>query len=349
MLASSSAKFSWLANLFNTKTNKYEKNLGIPELAELLQTQLRFKLKNYENVIVIAHSMGGLIAKACVIEDILRYDESKVKLILSFAVPHLGSDIATYGSLFSGNLQTKDMAPLGKFLPAQNNQWLRLDHKPSIKYFYGTYDDVVRKESAIGTDVVLQDVIACDDNHLSICKPAGIDSTAIVATLEFLRGFIADLPCQSLEFHKLDSETQFSDEYFALKLIVAGVHAATIKHSKEHFLNAEYARKFFGSSSDQKKLADLYLKIRTVYQDCYDVHASMDDSSAGKLVAEVHQKIVSEDSGYLKSALPLIQALHKKGMLHQLANDMSDDVWWSDARSVDTLNSMKSEVASTKE
>lgn len=241
------------------------------------------------------------------------------------------------------------MAPLGKFLPAQNNQWLRLDHKPSIKYFYGTYDDVVRKESAIGTDVVLQDVIACDDNHLSICKPAGIDSTAIVATLEFLRGFIADLPCQSLEFHKLDSETQFSDEYFALKLIVAGVHAATIKHSKEHFLNAEYARKFFGSSSDQKKLADLYLKIRTVYQDCYDVHASMDDSSAGKLVAEVHQKIVSEDSGYLKSALPLIQALHKKGMLHQLANDMSDDVWWSDARSVDTLNSMKSEVASTKE
>ncbi|WP_426088300.1 ABC-three component system protein [Janthinobacterium sp. PSPC1-1] len=341
IFATTSSNFAWLAGLFTTKINKSEKNLGISELAALLQSQLRFTLKEYENIVVIAHSMGGLVTKACVIEDMSQYDESKIKLILSLAVPHLGTDIATYSSLFSGNLQTKDMTPLGKFLPEQNNQWLRLNNKPAIKYFYGTYDDVVKKESAIGTEVAIQDIIACNDSHLSICKPAGSTSIPILATVDFLRDFIEKLPGKNLDFHKLADETQFSDEYFALKLIVAGVHTATIKHSKEHFLNAEYARKFFSSAADQKKLSELYIKIRTIYQDCYDSHASEGEMNSGKLVSEVHQKIVGEDSGYLKSALPLIQALHKKGMLHQLANDISDDIWWSDSRSVKDLENMK--------
>ncbi|WP_317203889.1 ABC-three component system protein [Janthinobacterium sp.] len=336
-----SSAIEWIANLFTTKIAKSEKNLGISELADLLRTQIRFVLKDYENIVVIAHSMGGLVAKACVIEDINKYDQTKIKLMISLAVPHLGTDIATYSSLLSGNLQTKDLTPLGKFLPDQNNQWLRLENKPPIKYFYGTYDDVVKKESAIGTDAVPQDTIACNDNHTTICKPAGNSSIAIIAVIDFLEEFVKSLCGESLDFHKLDNDAQFSDEYFALKLIVAGVHTATVKHSKEHFLNAEYARKFFSSSADQKKLADLYSKIRTVYQDCYDSHVGNDEISAGKLVAKVHKKIVSEDAGYLKSALPLIQALHKKGMLHQLANDMSDDIWWNDDRSIEALESIK--------
>ena len=141
--------------------------------------------------------------------------------------------------------------------------------------------------------------------------------------------------------HKLSDGSQFADEYFALKLLLAEVHEATIKHSKEHFLNAEYVRKMFSSSADQKKLADLYIKIRTIYQDCYDKQASTGKVVGGALVADVHQKIVSEDSQYLKSALPLLQALHKKGMLHQLANDLDDDVWWNDNRSLETLQGMK--------
>ncbi|MES2933082.1 MAG: ABC-three component system protein [Pseudomonadota bacterium] len=346
LFATTSSTLKWLSNIFATKILKSESNLGIGEIAQLLRTQIRFNLKDYENVIIVAHSMGGLVAKTCVIGDMKEYDQTKIKLIMSLAVPHLGSDIATYSSLLSGNLQTKDLTPLGKFLPDQNNQWLQLEHKPPIKYFYGTYDNVVTKQSAVGTDVTPQDIIACDDNHTSICKPAGQTSIPIVAVIQFLQEFINEPPKGNLEFHKLADESQFSDEYFALKLLVAGVHTATVKHSKEHFLNAEYARKFFSNSADQRTLLDLYSKIRTIYQDCYDNHASNEEINSGKLVAEVHQKIVSEDSGYLKSALPLIQALHKKGMLHQLANDMSDDIWWSDNRSVEALENIKNVAGS---
>lgn len=341
IFATVGGKLERLKSLFTTKIARSEKNLGISELGELLSTQLRFVLKDYENVVIVAHSMGGLIAKQCIINDIQTHEVSKVKLMISLAVPHLGSDIATYSALLSGNLQIKDLKPLGNICPYLNDQWLKLGARPEIKYFYGTYDDVVIKESAVGTESIAQDVIACNDNHTSICKPEGPGSIAIVAVVHFLEEMIKALAPNDFVVHKLNDGSQFSDEYFALKLILAEVHDATIKHSKEHFLNAEYARKIFSSSADQKKLADLYIKIRTVYQDCYDKQAATGQVVGGALVADVHQKIVSEDSQYLKSTLPLLQALHKKGMLHQLANDLDDDIWWNDNRSLEALQGMK--------
>lgn len=344
LFASVGGKFERFKSLFTSKITRSEKNLGISELGELLSTELRFKLKNYENIVIVAHSMGGLIAKQCIINDIQIHDHSKVKLMISLAVPHLGSDIATYSALLSGNLQITDLKPLGKICPHLNDQWLKLEARPEIKYFYGTYDDVVKKQSAVGTESIIQDVIACNEDHTSICKPNGPESTAVIAVTHFLEELLNTFGPAEFVVHKLSDGSQFADEYFALKLLLAEVHEATVKHSKEHFLNAEYVRKMFSSSADQKKLADLYIKIRTIYQDCYDKQASTGKVVGGALVADVHQKIVSEDSHYLKSALPLLQALHKKGMLHQLANDLDDDIWWNDNRSLETLHGMKSEA-----
>jgi hypothetical protein len=61
-------------------------------------------------------------------------------------------------------------------------------------------------------------------------------------------------------------------------------------------------------------------------------------------VSEIHQKIVSEDANYLKTALPVLQGLHKLGMLHQLANDLENDIWWSSNQSVAALEGLKAEL-----
>lgn len=345
ILVTASKGYSLFTKLFKTDIAKSGKNLAISELAELLSTQLRFSLHEYQNVVVVAHSMGGLVAKACVLKDWEHTGSSKIKTIISLAVPHLGSDIATFGGLVSSNLQIKDLAPLGTLIPDLNNKWLKLDGRPTIKYFYGSYDEVVKKDSAVGTDSITQDVIACPESHTTICKPTDEQSVAVIATRHFLKEYAAHANRQNFSMQKLKDETQFSDEYFALKLLLADVHSATVKHSKEHFLNAEYARKYFSSSQDQKKLAELYQKIRTLYQDCYDKHANDGALNGGKLVAEIHNIIVAQDSIYLKTALPLIHAIHKKGMLHQLANDLDDDVWWNDNRSLSALESIKTTFA----
>lgn len=341
ILVSASSKISTLKSLFNSIAKKTPKNIGIDELAGLLRAKIRFDLGSYENIIVVAHSMGGLITKQCIIEDYAQNGESRIGLFISLAVPHLGAVLASYGQLVSSNDQIKDLAPLGELCPALNDRWVKLQNKPPIKYFYGVYDDVVLKHSAIGTDNVPQDVIPCDETHTTISKPDSTSATTVTATREFLVEFINKLGSKHFIVKKLEDENQFSDEYFVLKMVLADVHLATINHSKEHFLNAEYTRKLFSSAADQRKLLELYEKIRTLYQGYYDSFVHDESYSSGKLIAEIHQQIVKEDSAFLKTGLPLIHGMHKKGMLHQLANDLSDDVWWSEERSFEALEKIK--------
>lgn len=334
-----------IKSLFKTIQPKAKKNISVEEISELLKTRIRFDLASYRNVVIVAHSMGGLVAKSCVLKDLEQGLTSKVKMILSFAVPHLGADLATYGKLLTNHRQINDLAPLSELCPALNDEWVKYSIKPVIKYFYGTYDRVVTKNSAIGTDNIAQDIIACDDDHLSIVKPSGSTSIAITATSHFITDFFNSQPTESsLAVKKLASPTQYNDEVFVLKLILADVHNATIKHSKEHFLNAEYARKLFSSTADQEKLHGLYEKIRTLYQNCYGTHAGTNGSNSTLLVNDVHQKIISEDAGYLKTALPLLQGLHKLGMLHQLANDLNNDIWWSENQSIESIDALKLEL-----
>ncbi|KQZ45289.1 ABC-three component system protein [Duganella sp. Root1480D1] len=334
----------WLKSLFKHSSNKNKKNVNVEEISELLRTQIRFKLNEYDNVIIVAHSMGGLISKNCIIKDITDHGHSKIKLLISLAVPHLGSDGATYGKLISSNIQLVDLAPLSELCPRMNEKWIKLSIKPDIKYFYGTYDEVVPKVSAVGVDASPKDVIACDDSHISICKPESEESTSVIAVRKFLSEFRDGSGESTLDLQKLESEKQFEDEYFVIKLLVADVHHATVTHSKEHFLNAEYARKLFSSAADQRKLSDLYAKIRSLYQDAYDKYLHNESMTSGQLVNLIHEKIVGEDDGYLRSALPLIHGLHKKGMLHQLANNLNEKIWWAEDQSIDTLEKFKKSV-----
>lgn len=345
LFADANSKIGRLKSLFTNIQIKSKKNISIEEISQLLASKIRFDLAAYRNVIVVAHSMGGLVTKAAILKDLRQGQESKIKLVLSLAVPHLGANLATYGKLLSNNKQINDLAPLSELCPSMNNEWVKFDAKPTIKYFYGTYDEIVTKQSAIGTDNVPQDIIACDDDHLSIAKPSGLSSIAITATKHFLDEFSHHAELQSgLSAKKLTDSAQYKDETFVLKLLLADVHNATVKHSKEHFLNAEYARKLFSSTADQEKLSLLYQKIRTLYQNCYEAFAAEGGGNSTKLVNDIHQKIVAEDAGYLKSALPLIQGLHKMGMLHQLANDLNNDVWWSDNQSITALENLKMQL-----
>jgi len=335
---------SKIQSLFKTSSKKNAKNIGIDEISELLKTHIRFQLDDYKNIVVVAHSMGGLITKSCIAKEVVETGNTKIKLFMSLAVPHLGAELATYGKLFSNHEQINDLGPLSDVCPKLNQQWIKLSIKPKTKYFYGTYDDVVKKASATSIEPDEKDVIACDDSHGSICKPESEFSTVIIAANKFLKEFIEGSGEIELTVQKLESSSQFDDEHFVLKLILADVHHATITHSKEHFLNAEYARKLFSSASDQKKLGDLYSRIRTLYHDSYDKFLHTEEMTPGKLVGEIHEKIISEDSLYLKSALPLIHGLHKKGMLHQLANDLSDDIWWTEDCSIAALDKVKASL-----
>jgi len=89
------------------------------------------------------------------------------------------------------------------------------------------------------------------------------------------------------------------------------------------------------------KLQNLFDNIRQLYKDSYDGYLADNAMNSQKLLSEVHTKITSEDSRLLKSLIPTLKSYHKKGMLHQLANDDECDIWWSRYRNIQVEDNEK--------
>ncbi|MCW8196041.1 hypothetical protein F6455_14705 [Proteobacteria bacterium 005FR1] len=330
--------------MFGTSHGKLAKNISIEEIGNLLRTEIRFKLQRYENIVVIAHSMGGLVTKSAITQDIEEKKPSKIKLFVSLAVPHQGAEAATYAKLISDNLQIEGLSPLNEFIHKVNDRWLKTTLRPTTKYFYGVHDEVVNKTSAVPVDKENSDVIPVDEDHTSITKPDGASNTTFVAVKQvILDSEKADPGMSRLEIKQLEDEEEFDDELFVLKLISAGIHNSTIRESKEAFLNAEYVRKVFSGSADQKRLSELYTKIRKIYQNSFSKYVHNGIPSSGLLLWDVHDTIIREDKGFLDTFILFINAIHKQGMLHQLANSEDENIWWVKDGSMASLRDLLEE------
>jgi hypothetical protein len=279
--------------------------------------------------------MGGLITKCLIADELKLAGWTKVKLFISLAVPHLGSDKAVLGGLISNNLQIDNLNPVNHFIANLNQTWIKLDDKPVTKYFYGNYDDIVTKSSAIAIDNIEKDIISVADDHSSISKPEDTHSIVYCGVCKFIEEEHKHTQLSQIGYQQLQSDVQYDDELFVIKLIVADIAGETQKHAKELFFNAEYVRKLFKTRHDKRQLQVLFDNIRQLYKDSYDGYLAGKTMNSGQLLAEVHTKITDADSLLLKSLIPTLQSYHKKGMLHQLANDERMDIWWSQERSLD--------------
>ncbi|EMX0192073.1 alpha/beta hydrolase [Bacillus cereus] len=143
--AKSASKF--IKNLFKRSTKAVKKNLEINELAKFVRSLIHYNCESYENIIVIAHSMGGLVAKALVIDEIKNASTKKVKKYISLAVPHSGSNFAVIaGSIFT-NPQVIDLEPLSEAVKSLNEDWLRLqDALPSSLYIMDSMTQLYQRQ-----------------------------------------------------------------------------------------------------------------------------------------------------------------------------------------------------------
>lgn len=316
-------------------------NISIKEISQLLNTRIDYELINYDNIILIAHSMGGLVAK----NSILNYvnTNSKLKLFISLAVPHLGSDLANYGEFISSNIQMKELQPLSNEIINLQSQWLKSTSLPVSKYYIGAYEGVVNNNSAVPLNTDKKDIVHVNENHRSICKPKDENNIVISSVSVILKEFLKNDSVDDIDYD-FTVDSQYDNEYFVLKLLIADVHESSIKDSKKHFYYSEVIRKIFTSKQDKITLKQMYARIESLYSDIYGLYTSGKISTSTELVSAVHQKIIAEDKLFLKSVLEKIDGLHKKGMIHQLANDMQKDIFWLNEKSTeDELNKFKAE------
>lgn len=157
---------------FEYRTNKIKKiylfekdQLGIDENAELLHSEINIKGKDYKNIILVGHSMGGLISKQYLLNNL---ENNKVVKYISIATPHRGSSLAKYASYYHN--QIKELLKNNDYLTMLNNQWTSSQDKlPISYYFFGAYDKIVEKDSAIPFDDA-KNIFSFAENHSSIVK-----------------------------------------------------------------------------------------------------------------------------------------------------------------------------------
>lgn len=100
--------------LFNYRTSIIANRL--PPI-ELLEEQLANYLKNYSQVDIVSHSMGGLLLRYYLLE----HPDSPVRRVLFLSTPHFGTSVANVlvelGDIaYSGNIQANELVPGSDFL-----------------------------------------------------------------------------------------------------------------------------------------------------------------------------------------------------------------------------------------
>lgn len=319
--------------LFFKKKGKNSKNLDISSIADFMRSTIRYQCESYKNIIIIAHSMGGLVSKSFIIKEIQDIGDTKVRLFLSLAVPHKGTNLASISSFIKiKNIQINELQPLNDTIDSLNREWIKIKH-PKTVYFVGEYDDVVDKNSEIAFDKEKEDAVYCNDDHISISKPKTKEELNYVAVEKELMAFIESKKSRgSIIVKKFEDDGRYDDELFVIKLIVADINPMLMSGAKQSFFNAEYLTKIL-NPEQLKCIEELYVKIKDLYTIYYGKYISSEIKSSNELLTKIHEKIREDNKLDIscddyKQLFAFINSIHKTGMLHQMANQKGEGIYW---------------------
>lgn len=307
---------------------KIKKNQTIANLSQGLSTYLSLRLGEYLNVVLIAHSMGGLIAK----EHILSYESGngpKTIGYVSMAVPHKGA-LSALLLAPTNNINAQELVPLSEYSDGLNNRWTQHKNQlPASLYVIAQHDECVEKTSSIPFTVTAQQKKIVDHDHSSICKPESPTDLSYLAVCKFLKDIAyTQSMANAANAAAITTTPDYDKEIFVLKMIVCDIGPKGIDDAKDCFFNAEIISKA-ANRNDAEEMRQLQQKVLSIYKQKYNEFFGT-GSPPNHVFSQIHSEIVAQDSFALKSSVASLNFLHKKGLLHQLANDMNETVIWSD-------------------
>jgi hypothetical protein len=137
--------------------NQNEYNQDIDKIALHLKTEIDLyreeKGLSQVKLTLIAHSMGGLVCKCFILNNI--NDKSyHFRAFHSIHVPHQGSELAMIANLTWSNGQKTGLKPNSELTKILNDRWLDTPVKklPYTYYYLGTSDETVLRTSAFGSE-----------------------------------------------------------------------------------------------------------------------------------------------------------------------------------------------------
>ncbi len=145
----------------------------LQELARGLATELEVGCALASEVCIVAYSLGGLIARQYVVNELKAGRQPKCNKLLLYATPNTGTEIARAATQMPWN--QRPLAQLcynADILSTLNDDWLRLkvEDQIEVKFVVGGQDPFVGKDSAAPFGLGRAHMLINDDHH-TIIKP----------------------------------------------------------------------------------------------------------------------------------------------------------------------------------
>jgi HAD superfamily phosphoserine phosphatase-like hydrolase len=166
------ASFSYPTSLYRLPfSKKYPK---IQALAKALRTEIETRFPDSDEIMLVCHSLGGLIARKYLIDQVMVHSRLRVRGLLLFAVPNNGAGLASVTKHISWrHNQLRQLCKRSDLIIDLNEDWSRLEvgKKLAIHYVVAALDRTVDEQSAQsfwGNSNL--DVIP-DRGHIDVVKP----------------------------------------------------------------------------------------------------------------------------------------------------------------------------------
>jgi pimeloyl-ACP methyl ester carboxylesterase len=180
--------FSYPTSLFRLPFTR--KAPRIQTLAKGLRTILERKFQAYDQITLVCHSLGGLIARKYLLDEVESGRDLRVCQLLLFAVPNNGAGLASVAKHISWrHSQLAQLCRQSDLIADLNEDWFRhkMDKVVTVRYVVAALDRIVDEASAQafwGNPAI--DVVP-NRGHLDIVKPTDIGDLSFLILKDFLR------------------------------------------------------------------------------------------------------------------------------------------------------------------
>lgn len=180
---------------------------GLRSIADGLTTFLDENYGRSSSLILVAHSLGGLIARQMIVSEMRAGRPCRIDKLALIATPHTGSMLASVGSLISfPNQQLKRLTQDDEVLRSLNADWeqLKVEEHTAVRYIIGGCDRAVPQASAVPyVDRSLQQAMIINADHRSIIAPEDLSDIRYKTVRRFiLEETMRSGPVESVELHK---------------------------------------------------------------------------------------------------------------------------------------------------
>ena len=175
--------YDYPSGIFCLLINPFCSNPSIHTIANGLETEINTKYKNYKQIIIVAHSLGGIVAIDCLtyhLNDLQYIDSSdgrshlRISGLVLFAVPLEGSQLATRASTAVpwSIPQLSELRKDSPYIYILRGNWYRQHLDQSLKHLYIT----AGLDNVISVDKIEQlwdkpFATVINKDHVSIVKP----------------------------------------------------------------------------------------------------------------------------------------------------------------------------------